>query len=253
MTDAGAVPQVHPAHANETSALVAEPATRVRVVVADDSMLVRQGVVRVLASSERIEVIAECDSLGALLDAVAATTTDVVVTDVRMPPTNADEGIQAATELRRTAPGIGVVVLSQYAEPAYASALFADGSSGRAYLLKDGVSLPGQLVNAVLAVAAGGSVVDPVIVEALVRERRRHIPSPLGDLTQPERAVLDEIALGRSNSAIARSLFLSERTVEKHINSLFAKLGLGAEPDVNRRVLAVLMKLRADSEKGPDD
>jgi DNA-binding NarL/FixJ family response regulator len=218
----------------------------IRVAVAEDSLLMREGIVRVLGLSDEVVVVAECGDLPELNRAIADHSPDVVVTDVRMPPTNSDEGIQAAMELRRSNPTLGVVVLSQYAEPAYAAALLAEGSAGRAYLLKDGISQPGQLVAAVKAVAAGSSVVDPVIVEALVRDRRRHIPSPLSDLTEPERLVLDEIALGKSNAAISRALFLSERTVEKHINSLFGKLGLGVEPDINRRVMAVLLKLRSE-------
>jgi DNA-binding NarL/FixJ family response regulator len=219
---------------------------KIRVVVAEDSLLVRQGIVAVLAFADDLEVVGQCAGLPELFDLVDETGPDVVITDVRMPPDFSDEGIQAATEFRSKWPELGVVVLSQYAEPAYASALFADGSARRAYLLKEGVSQPGQLAAVVRTIAGGGSVVDPAVVEALVRDRRSHIPSPIADLTTPERAVLDEIALGRSNSAIARSMNLSERTVEKHINTLFAKLGLGAEPDVNRRVMAVLVRLRAD-------
>lgn len=221
---------------------------RITVVVAEDSLLVRHGIVGVLEFAGDITVLSQCESLPELYEAVAEHEPAVVVTDVRMPPQYGDEGIQAATEFRAIHPELGVVVLSQYAEPAYASALFADGSSRRAYLLKEGVSQPGQLAAAVRTVAAGGSLVDPAVVEALVRDRRKHIPSPLNDLTGPERLVLDEIALGKSNSAIARSMNLSERTVEKHINSLFAKLGLGTEPDINRRVMAVLLRLRADRE-----
>jgi DNA-binding NarL/FixJ family response regulator len=221
---------------------------QITVIVAEDSLLVRQGIVRVLEFAADITVLDQCENLTELYDAVARRGPAVVVTDVRMPPLYSDEGIQAATDFRATHPQLGVVVLSQYAEPAYASALLADGSARRAYLLKEGVSQPGQLAAAVRTVASGGSLVDPAVVEALVRDRRKHIPSPLNDLTLAERAVLDEIALGRSNSAIARSMNLSERTVEKHINGLFSKLGLGTEPDINRRVMAVLVRLRAEHD-----
>ncbi len=160
-----------------------------------------------------------------------------------MPPDFSDEGIRLAVELRETHPSIGVVVLSQYAEPAYASALLDGGSAGRAYLLKERVSEPGQLVSAVRAVATGGSVIDPTIVDLLVSSRTAR--SPLSALTPRELEVLDQVAQGKSNASVAAALFLTERTVEKHINALFAKLGLPATPDVNRRVTAVLLHLSA--------
>jgi DNA-binding NarL/FixJ family response regulator len=213
-----------------------------RVVVAEDSLLVREGVRRVLDREADLEVVAMCGDLPQLLAAVERDDPDVVVTDVRMPPTSTDEGIQAARRFRAGVPGLGVVVLSQYAEPGYAHALLEDGSSGRAYLLKERVSEPGQLVEAVRAVAGGGSMIDPAVVDVLVNAARRNA-SPLTALTPRELEVLEQIAQGKSNAAVGKALFLTERAVEKHINALFAKLGLVDEPDVNRRVKAVLMLL----------
>jgi DNA-binding NarL/FixJ family response regulator len=220
------------------------------VVVAEDSLLVREGIARLLEAQPDIEVVALCADHDELLAAVDDAEPDVVLTDIRMPPTGTDEGIRAAKALRTTHPEVGVVVLSQWAEPAYALDLLADGSEGRAYLLKERVSEPEQLVAALHEVAAGGSVVDPKVVEALVAGRARGAESPLRFLTPREREVLDQIAQGKNNAAVASSLFLSERAVEKHINSLFAKIGLTDTPDVNRRVKAVLLYL-AESD-GPD-
>ncbi|MFI7586193.1 response regulator [Spongisporangium articulatum] len=221
-----------------------------RIVVAEDSLLVREGIQRMLELQDDLEVVAAVGDLPELLAAVEEHSPDIVVTDVRMPPTNADEGIQAASGLRATHPGVGVVVLSQYAEPAYASSLLEGGSSGRAYLLKHRVSEPGQLAEAVRTVAAGGSVIDPAVVEVLVAASGRSASSPLASLTTREREVLDQIAQGKSNAAVAEALFLTERAVEKHINALFAKLGLVAEPDINRRVKAVLLYLSARDHSG---
>ncbi len=206
-------------------------------------MLVREGIAAVLANEDDVEVLALCEDLGQLTDAVRDHTPDVVLTDIRMPPTGTDEGIRFATSLRETNPGIGVVVLSQYVEPAYAIDLLDQGSQGRAYLLKERISDPDNLMAAIRQVAIGGSVVDPLVVDSLVAGRSRSSASPLRDLTPREGEVLAEIAQGKNNAAVAESLVLSERAVEKHINSLFAKLGLGAEPDVHRRVKAVLLYL----------
>lgn len=192
-----------------------------------------------------IEVVGRCGDLVGLLAAVEDLSPDVVVTDIRMPPTGTDEGIRAATQLRTTHPNVGVVVLSQYATPSYALALFADGSDRRAYLLKDRVSELDELVSAIRMVADGGSVVDPKIVEELVGARAARSSSPLKYLTEREREILAELATGKSNAAIAATMFLSERAVEKHSNAIFAKLGLNEEPDVNRRVKAVLVQLAA--------
>ena len=206
-------------------------------------MLVREGIVRVLQAHDDLVVTAECHDLTELLEAVDRVGPDVVLTDIRMPPTGTDEGVRAANELRRTAPGIGVVVLSQYVEPAYALALLEEGSDGRAYLLKERVSDVDQLRDAINEVARGGSVIDPKVVEALVEARSRAKESPLRFLTPREQEVLAEMARGRNNAGIGEALGLSERAVEKHINSIFAKLALSEEPDSHRRVKAVLLYL----------
>ena len=215
----------------------------IRIVLAEDQYLVREGLRRLLETRADLEVAAVCGDLDSLLDAVAAERPDVVVTDIRMPPGSADEGIQAATRLRETNPEIGVVVLSQYATPSYALALLKEGSEGRAYLLKERVSDIEQLVAAIDAVASGGSVLDPKVVEALVAESARGNGSPLNDLTPRERDVLREMAEGKNNAAIGEALFLSERSVEKVIHSIFLKLGLTWEPAVHKRVKAVVLYL----------
>jgi DNA-binding NarL/FixJ family response regulator len=222
-----------------------------RVVVAEDVLIVREGILRMLGYQEGIEVVDAVDDLPQLLAAVDEHTPDVVLTDIRMPPTGTDEGIQAALALRDTHPALGVVVLSQHVDAGWALDLFAQGSERRAYLLKERVSEPGQLVGAIREVAAGGSVVDPKVVESLLASRTRR-QSALDQLTPREHEVLAEIAQGKSNAAVAKSLFLSVRAVEKHINSLFSKLGLSEEEDVHRRVKAVLLYLsdRAASEGG---
>ena len=215
----------------------------VRIVVAEDSLLVREGIERLLGRQDDIEIVAMCVDLPELLAAVEAHRPDAVLTDIRMPPNNSDEGIVAATTLRELHPDIGVVVLSQYVEPTYALQLLDGGSHGRAYLLKERLSDVEQLVQAFHEVTTGGSVIDPKVVESLVDARSRTKHSPLEHLTPRELEVLSEIAQGKNNAAVAASLVLSERAVEKHINSLFSKLGLGEEPDVHRRVKAVLLYL----------
>ncbi|MEZ5322828.1 MAG: response regulator transcription factor [Microthrixaceae bacterium] len=215
----------------------------VRVVVAEDSLLVREGLEKLLAFAPGVDPVAFVGDLEGLLDAVDRLQPDVVVTDIRMPPTGTDEGIRAAATLRRAHPRIGVVVLSQFLDPTYALELLAEGSEGRAYLLKERVSDPDQLVSAVTQVAAGGSVIDPKVVEALVDQRRRSENSPLQRLTTRELEVLEQIAQGRNNAGVAAALVLSERAVEKHINSIFSKLDLAESPDVHRRVKAVLLYL----------
>lgn len=218
----------------------------IRVVVAEDSLLVREGIVRLLGTYDEVEIVALCTDLPELLDAVETSRPDVVLTDIRMPPTGTDEGVQAAVTLRERHPDVGVVVLSQYVEPTYAVAVFDGGSERRGYLLKERVSEGSQLIDAIRAVAAGGSIIDPKVVESLVSARSLAPSSPLDRLTTRELDVLSEIAQGKNNAGVAESLVLSERAVEKHINSFFSKLGLGEEPSVHRRVKAVLLYL-ADS------
>jgi DNA-binding NarL/FixJ family response regulator len=219
----------------------------IRVVLAEDNYLVREGIRRLLESQPDVELAGVAEDLPSLEKAVADLSPDVVVTDIRMPPTNSDEGIQASEKLRDTNPETGVVVLSQYAEPGYALALLERGSSGRAYLLKERVSDVEQLIGAIREVANGGSVIDPKVVEVLVAARSRAAESPIGRLTPREREILSEMAQGKNNAAVAGSLFLTERAVEKHINSIFSKLGLSEEKEVHRRVKAVLLFL---SEEG---
>jgi len=215
----------------------------IRLVLAEDQYLVREGVLRLLESQDGLEVAATCDDLDSLLAAVDSERPDVVVTDIRMPPGGIDEGIQAAVRLRETHPEVGVVVLSQYATPAYALALLEGGSEGRAYLLKERVKDLDQLVGAIRAVADGGSVMDPKVVEALVAENSRRDESPLNELTPREKDVLREMAEGKNNAAIAATLFLTERSVEKVIHSIFLKLGLTWERSIHKRVKAVILYL----------
>ena len=214
-----------------------------RLVLAEDHYLLREGMRRLLETSPDLEIAAVCEDLDSLLAAVEAERPDVVVTDIRMPPGNLDEGIRASDRLRDEHPDVGVVVLSHYLEPAYARALFEAGTERRAYLLKERVNDVGQLVAAIRAVADGGSVVDPKVVEALVAEKTRREQSPLNELTPRERDVLREMAEGKNNAAIAEVLRLSERTVEKVIHSIFLKLGLAWETAVHKRVKAVLFYL----------
>jgi DNA-binding NarL/FixJ family response regulator len=214
-----------------------------RIVLADDNFLVREGVKLLIESASDLELVATCGDYTALLRAVDEHEPDVVVTDIRMPPGGSDEGIRAAEELRGSHPTVGVLVLSAYAEPAYALRLLEGGSSGRAYLLKDRVADIDQLVDAIRAVANGGSVIDPRVVETLVAAQSARRASRLAKLTPRELEVLGEIAQGKNNAAIAGSLFLTERAVEKHITAILAKLGLSHERDTNRRVRAVLLYL----------
>jgi DNA-binding NarL/FixJ family response regulator len=212
----------------------------IRVVLAEDDFLLRQGIRRVLEAAPDVVVVAECGDGDELLAAVDAAPPDVVVTDVRMPPSGADEGIRIANRLRRTHPRVGVVVLSQFAEPEYALALLEHGSDRRAYLLKERVSDSRRIARALRDVAAGGSAFDPTIVDALVAAQG---PSLLSTITPREREVLAEVAQGKSNAAIAESLDLTKSAVEKHINSIFGKLGLAGAQDVSQRVKAALMFL----------
>jgi DNA-binding NarL/FixJ family response regulator/DNA-binding winged helix-turn-helix (wHTH) protein len=227
----------------------ASPPTR--LVLAEDHYLLREGMKRLLETSPDLEIAAVCEDLDSLLAAVEAERPDVVVTDIRMPPGNLDEGIRASDRLRSEHPDIGVVVLSQYLVPAYALALFEAGTERRAYLLKERVQDIGQLVAAIQAVAEGGSVVDPKVVEALVAEQTGRERSPLNELTPRELDVLREMAEGKNNAAIAEALRLSERTVEKAIHSIFLKLGLAFETAVHKRVKAVIFYLSGTAAETP--
>jgi len=215
----------------------------IRLVLAEDQYLVREGMRGLLESRPDVEVAAVCGDLDSLLAAVEAEKPDVVLTDIRMPPGNKDEGIQAAARLRETDPGVGVVVLSQYADPTLALALLESGSEGRSYLLKERIQDLDGLVSAIHAVAEGDSVIDPKVVEALVAENARPEESPLSALTPRERDVLREMAAGKTNAAIGESLFLTESSVEKVIHSIFLKLELTWEPSIHRRVKAVILYL----------
>ena len=217
----------------------------IRVVLAEDSLIVREGIRRLLELDSDVEVVAGCGDLDSLLEAVERERPDVVLTDIRMPPDSSDEGIRAARALRESHPELGVVVLSQYSEPAYALALLETGSDRRAYLLKDRVDDRSQLVGAIRSVAEGGSYVDPKVVERLVAAKSAAERSPLAELTPRELEVLAEMAQGANNAAIAASLVVTERSVEKYVHSIFAKLGLTWEENVNRRVKAVLLYLAA--------
>jgi DNA-binding NarL/FixJ family response regulator len=219
-----------------------------RLILADDSFIVREGLREILSAQPGVDVVAVCGDLDRLLEAVSEQEPDVVITDIRMPPSNTDEGIQAAARLRDSHPHLGVIVLSQYAHPGYVLALLESGSDRRAYLLKERVHDLGQLISAVEAVAGGGSVIDPKIVEVLVVARARADSSPLSDLTDAERRVLAEIAQGKSNAAVAESLQLSKRAVEKHTHAIFAKLGLASSAEVSKRVKAALLFLADDSQ-----
>jgi DNA-binding NarL/FixJ family response regulator len=215
----------------------------IRVVLAEDHYLVREGIRRVLAARAEVEVVAVCGDLESLLEAVETHEPDVVVTDIRMPPGGTDEGIQAAERLRESHPEIGVVVLSQFSQPGYALALLESGTARRAYLLKERVENVDQLAAAIQAVAEGGSLIDPQVVEALVTARTRSKHSKLDELTPRESDVLREMAEGKNNAAIAATLFLTERSVEKVIHSIFLKLGLSWETSVHKRVKAVILYL----------
>jgi len=219
------------------------PPDAIRVVIADDSYLMRQALEHVLAEAEHIEIVGSCSDRDNLLLTVEAQRPRVVVTDIRMPPTDTDEGIAVAARLRETAPDVGVVILSQYTDPRYGLALLESGSDGRAYLLKERVRYRGQLVAAIESVSTGGSVIDAKVVEALVQARHHAAASPLNELTPRELEILTYVARGHSNAAIADELFLTKRAVEKHIAAIFLKLGLTDAADVARRVKATLIYL----------
>ena len=218
----------------------------IRVVVGEDSFLVREGIASVLGGLDGIELVETAGDLEGLRASVERTTPDVVVTDIRMPPSNSDEGIRFADELRSTHPDVGVVILSMHAEPRYAAALLEGGSDRRAYLLKERLMDSAELSRALHAVAAGRSVIDPQVVERLVTAHERRA-SRLDALTPREFEILGLIAQGYSNSSIASHLTITKRAVERHINSIFLKLDLGEPEDVNRRVRATLLYLSGDA------
>jgi DNA-binding NarL/FixJ family response regulator len=213
------------------------------VVFAEDSFIVREGVKMLLEATDEIDLVATAEDYDELMTAVEGHNPDVVITDIRMPPTRTDEGIRAALAIRESWPETGVVVLSQYAEPGYVLNLFEHGSAGLAYLLKERVGDLDELLRAIHQVESDGSVIDPRVVDVLVSARSSKVGSKLDRLTAREREVLEHVAEGKTNAAIARDLYLSERAVEKHINSIFTKLDLSFEEDVNKRVRAVVLWL----------
>ena len=218
----------------------------IRVILGEDSYLAREGIERVLERTDGVELVGTYGDLDGLIAAVERDLPDVVLTDIRMPPTNTDEGIRLARSLRETHPEIGVVVISQHANAVYAAELLEDGSGKRAYLLKERVTTAAALGQALRSVAEGGSVIDPVVVESLVKTQRLREESHIDQLTPRELEILGLIAEGKSNAAIADSLVLSKRAVEHHINGIFMKLDLGAPGDVSRRVQAALLYLSRD-------
>jgi len=216
-----------------------------RVVLADDNYLVREGITALLAEVDDIELVESVGDPQSLLKSVREHQPDAVLTDIRMPPTHTTEGIDAAKQIRAEHPSIGVVVLSQYVEEDYALALLSDGVAGLGYLLKERVSDIAELVRALDDVARGGSALDPKVVEGLMMRKSGEASSPLRGLTEKERTVLEQMATGRTNASIAQTLYMSERSVEKHISAVFLKLGLDDEGESNRRVMAVLAFVEA--------
>jgi DNA-binding NarL/FixJ family response regulator len=215
----------------------------IRVLVADDSYLAREGIARILEAEDDIDIVEECEDLDALRRAVEEHEPDVVVADVRMPPTGTDEGIRIAAELRKSHPKVGVLVLSQVADSAYAIELFKGGTEGRGYVVKDSLRRRDELTHAIREVAAGTYYVDSQVVATLIAPR---LTRQLDGLTPRELEILGLIAQGRSNAAIAQATKISTRGVERHVNSIFAKLGLADAGDVNRRVMATLAFLGAE-------
>lgn len=221
----------------------------IRVVLAEDNYLLRAGTAALLQALDDVELLAAVADAEALLAAVAQYLPDVVITDIRMPPGHSTEGLAAAATIRERHPGTGVILLTQYADPQYAYEFLRAGAAGAGYLLKERIGDIAELQRSLQQVAAGGSALDPELVEALVTRRERADGSPLGTLTRREREVLEQMAQGKNNATIAKSLFLTERAVQKHINTLFAKLGLGDSVDVDRRVAAVLTLLDSKSQQ----
>jgi DNA-binding NarL/FixJ family response regulator len=217
-----------------------------RIVVAEDHALLREGLRTMIESTGEVDLVATCSDLPGLLAAVDEHRPDVVLTDIRMPPGRSDEGVRAAEHCRRAYPTMGVVLLTQYVDPGYVRTLLRQGTDGRGYLLKERVADVDELVAALRTVAGGGSVMDPKVVEALVNAKSRRGDADLGRLSARELEVLGEMAQGRNNAAIAASLFITQRAVEKHINSIFAKLGVGMEDEAHPRVRAVLLYLSGE-------
>lgn len=220
----------------------------IRVVLAEDNYLLRAGTSALLAAVAEVELVGWAEDLGGLLAEVDEKRPDVVITDIRMPPTHSTEGLQAAATIRREYPGTGVILLSQFADPDYATELLRDGASGVGYLLKERIADIGELTRSLGQVAAGGSALDPQLVESLVSRHERRGDPRLASLNERERDVLAHMAQGKNNAAIGRALYLTERAVEKRINATFQKLGLNDTADVNRRVLAVLTFLEAEAK-----
>lgn len=215
----------------------------IRVLLGEDNALLREGIRGLLRSVDGIELVAACSALDSVLQSLDATRPDVVLTDIRMPPSHTDEGVQIARHCRTRYPTTGVVLLSQFVDPAYVRSLLSSGSAGRGYLLKERVSDVDELLSALRTVAAGGSVVDPVVIEQLVRIGRSRGDANVARLSARELEVLAEMARGHNNARIATSLFITQRAVEKHINSIFAKLGVGMGDEAHPRVRAVLLCL----------
>jgi DNA-binding NarL/FixJ family response regulator len=225
---------------------------RIGVILADDSFLVRDSLAQIVASQPDFDLLAVCADADELRSSLADHAPDVVITDIRMPPSGSEEGIHIAHSMRTSHPGVGVIVLSQYAEPTYALALLDDGAAGRSYLLKQHLHDRGELLETIREVAAGGSRIDSRVVEVLVQAQVRRAHSPLAELTPRENELLAQIAQGKSNEAIAESLVITKRAVEKHVNSIFLKLGLSADEGASsRRVKAALMFLAEDHADPP--
>lgn len=223
----------------------------IRVVLAEDSYLVREGTAALLAAVPDVDLLASVGDLESLLAAVARLRPDVVLTDIRMPPGQGVEGLTAARRIRADYPGTGVILLTQFAEPEYAYELVRGGAAGAGYLLKDRIANIGELARAISGVAAGGTALDPQLVEALVTRSERRGDTPVGALSPRERQVLEQMAQGRSNAAIGAALVLTERAVQKHINAVFRKLGLSESPELDSRVAAVLRFLDARTAAPP--
>jgi DNA-binding NarL/FixJ family response regulator len=234
-------------HAKASQAIGRGPGAQggdsIRVAIADDSYLIREALAELIGSADGVEIIASVEDGDALRSVVETEHPDVAIVDIRMPPSGDNEGIELAQGLRGTHPDVGVIVLSQYAGPAYAIALLEDGAEGRGYILKERIHDRSELLAAIKVVAGGGTTIDPTLIDQLIAADRHPGASPIDELTTREREVLGEMAEGKSNAAIAESLVLTKRAVEKHVGSIFQKLGLEDDEVVSRRVTAVLLYL----------